>query len=159
MRITSPALACALASGLAVTIALCVAPRATAQDGGEGPRCSNATLRGSYGLAVSGIRAIGPTETEQFVAVGIRTYDGRGGFTDVASFHGSKQGVLADGHVGGTYDVNGDCTGKSSFTVILPGGFPVTIESAFVILDRGRTVQEAVMSPQPNIVTAVFQRM
>jgi hypothetical protein len=143
------------AAGLTVTIAL-VAPRqATAHDDGPAAGCTDATLTGVYGATVSGIRAIGPNATEQFAAVGLRTYDGRGSFEDVASFHGQVLPALRSGHVGGTYHVNADCTGTSIFQP--PAPFPA-IESDFVVLGRGRSVHEVVMSPQPNVVTAFFER-
>jgi hypothetical protein len=40
---------------------------------------------------------------------------------------------------------------------LLPAPFP-PIESDFVIVNDGQMVTEAVMSPQPNIVTTVFRR-
>ena len=45
----------------------------------DGPRgCSNRTLRGDYGILVSGIRGLGPGVRESFVGTALRTYDGRG---------------------------------------------------------------------------------
>jgi hypothetical protein len=41
--------------------------------------------------------------------------------------------------------------------MIVPG-VPFPIETSFVIVDRGRQVNEAVMSPQPNLVTAIAHR-
>src|SRR5713101_1413963 len=147
-------IALTMAAGLALGHGLLRAHQAAAQEAHE-KLCDDTTLRGEYGLVVSGVRTIGPSATEPFVAVGVRTFDGHGTFTDNASFHGAVLGTVVGGHVAGTYHVNSDCTGTSSFTP--PPPFPA-IESAFVIVDRGRTVNEAVMSPQPNIVTAVYQR-
>jgi len=144
-----------VATGLALVGTVVSFRQVAAEDESHGRGCSDATLRGEYAVVVSGVRAIGPTATEPFVAVGVRTFDGRGGFTDAASFHGAVLPAVRGGHVKGTYRVNADCTGTSSFQP--PAPFP-TIESDFVILDNGRTINEAVISPQSNVVTAAYRR-
>ena len=144
-----------IAAGLAVMAGVALSRQAAAQEARHDEPCDDGTLRGQYGVLVTGVRAIGPASTEQFVAVGVRTFDGTGQFTDVASFHGAVLPAFRGGHVSGTYHVNPDCTGTSIFQLRAP--FP-TIESDFVIVDHGRRINEAVMSPQPNIVTAVYQR-
>src|SRR5262245_25808932 len=123
--------------GLALTAATARSVRAVTQEASRSRVCNFATLRGKNGVLVSGVRAIGPTATKSFVAVGVRTFDGNGAFTDVASFHGAVVPPVRGGHVAGTYHVNPDCTGKSS--VQPPAPFP-TIDSDFVILVRGRTI-------------------
>jgi len=144
-----------VAAGLALGGSVLSFRQVAAQDAPHGKVCSDATLRGDYGVVVSGVRAIGPTATEPFVAVGVRSFDGHGGFTDIASFHGAVLPAVRGAHVEGTYHVNADCTGTSSFQP--PAPFP-TIESDFVILDNGRAIDEAVMSPQPNVVAAAYRR-
>jgi hypothetical protein len=64
--------------------------------------------------------------------------------------------MLLDGQESGSYEVNADCTGTA--TMFLPG-VPVPIVSSFVIVDQGREVDEAVMSPPPSLVTAVQRRV
>jgi hypothetical protein len=149
----------ALVAGVACALALSTSDRATAQAPSDGRPCSEATLRGSFGFTVSGTRGTGPTTTEQFVGVGVRTYDGSGRFTDVASLHGQVlpvvRGIGTNGFREGIYVVNPDCTGTS--TLYPPAPFP-PIESDFVIVNNGKTVREAVMLPQPNIVTAILER-
>jgi hypothetical protein len=56
----------------------------------------------------------------------------------------------------GTYEVAADCTG-SAF-IFFPGA-PFPIETAFVIVESGREVREIVMTPQPNLATAVGRRV
>jgi hypothetical protein len=56
----------------------------------------------------------------------------------------------------GTYRVNPDCTGSS--TIDIPG-LPFSIETAFVIVNDGDEVQDAVMAPAPNLVTGVGKRI
>jgi hypothetical protein len=151
-RVIQAAVVTALIAMLAVTV-----PRGvTAQNAGHGRACSNATLRGDYGFIVSGIRAAGPGTTEMFVGTGVQTYDGNGGFTQVDSSHGQLTGVVRERQSSGTYEVNPDCTGTA--TLIVPG-VPFPIEQSFVIVDHAAEVKAAVMSPQPNLVTAVAHRM
>ena len=38
-------------------------------------------------------------------------------------------------------------------------GAPFPVETAFVIVDQGEEVQDIVMAPQPNLVTAVLTRV
>jgi hypothetical protein len=117
--------------------------------------CSNRTLQGDYGIAVSGIRAAGPTATEAFVGTGIRTYDGEGNFTQVDNTHGATTGVSVR-PANGTYEVNADCSGRS---LIYPTGAAVVIETSFVIVHGGDEVHDAVMRPLANMVTAVARRV
>ena len=145
----------AVATGLIAMLAVSVPRGVTAQDDGRGRACSNATLRGDYGFLVAGIRGAGPGLTESFVGTGLRTYDGLGNFTHIDSAHGQLTGAARDREAFGTYVVNANCTGTA--TMIVPGA-PFPIETSFVIVDRGGEVDEAVMSPQPNLVTAVAHR-
>ena len=137
---------------VAVTVALALgwSTRATAQSDGDGRVCNDGTLRGDYGFLVTGLRG-----SEPFVKVGMRTYDGYGGFVDVGSSHGQVTPPLRNTQLVGTYHVNPDCTGTS--IVYLPGNLPPA-ESDFVIANQGKTVKEAVMLPQPNITSAVLEK-
>jgi hypothetical protein len=149
------AIQAAVATGLIAMLAVSVPRGVTAQDDERGRACSNATLRGDYGFLVGGIRGAGPGLTESFVGTGLRTYDGHGNFTHVDSSHGQLTGAARDREASGTYEVNANCTGKA--TMIVPG-VPFPIETSFVIVDRGRQVNEAVMSPQSNLATAIAHR-
>lgn len=121
----------------------------------RGHGCDARTLAGNWGVSVTGTRVAGPGVTESFIGVAIRSYDGDGTFTEVASSHGQVSGVTMP-QIVGTYQVNPDCTGTAEF---VPPGAPVTVRSAFVIVDRGTEVREVVLSPQPNLVTAVQRRI
>jgi hypothetical protein len=146
----------ATAASLVVTLALTFPRSVTADDDGQHPGCGNATLQGDYGLLVSGIRGAGPGLTESFVGTGLHTYDGHGGLTGIDSTHGQLTGADLNRPVTGTYEVNADCTGTA--TLFIPGA-PFPVRTSFVIVDKGREVTEAVMSPQPNLVTAVLRRI
>ena len=149
------------ATALGIALAL-PATRVTAHDAGQGRLCRESTLRGDYGLLVSGVRRVpfGPFagQTELMVGVGIRTFDGHGAFTDSGGgLHGQLTGVIGAGEViVGTYSVNPDCTGISSFTPPVPNAPPIV--SAFVIVENGRQIKEAVMQPTPNVVTVLLDR-
>jgi hypothetical protein len=145
----------AVATGVVAMVVVTVPRGLTAQDDGRGRACANATLRGDYGFIVSGIRGAGPGVAESFVGTGLRTYDGHGNFTHVDSSHGQLTGAARDREAFGTYEVNANCTGTARMTV---PGVPFPVESSFVIVDRGAQVNEAVMSPQPNLVTAIARR-
>jgi hypothetical protein len=129
-------------------------PGAQAKERSERLVCTTATLQGTYGRLVSGTRPApaAPGQIETFVGTGMREYDGRGGFVETSSSHGSLTPAIEGTHGTGTYQVNADCTGVA---IIVTDGAPFPIETAFVIVAGGREVKHAVMSPQPQVVTAV----
>ena len=104
--------------------------------------CSEATLRGAYGVQIQGTRPAAPPapagSIESVIGVLVRQYDGRGGFTQVNNEKGSIGGNgPVDREGSGTYQVNEDCSG--SHELHIPGvPFPVT--DRFVIVDLGREV-------------------
>ena len=146
----------AMAAGLAVIVGLSLSGTATAakQDGpGE---CTNRTLRGDYGILVSGIRGLGPGVAESFVGTALRTYDGDGQFTQIDNGHGEITGFRKDVPAYGTYEVHANCSGTS--LIYFPGA-PSPVETAFVIVAHGDEVKDAVMAPARNIVTASLWRV
>ena len=97
------ALPFAFAAAAAAIISLtAVSPTVIAEDI-TSRGCSNSTLRGDYGIAVSGVRAIGANATETFVGTGVRTYDGEGGFTQIDNIHGQTTQVSLP-QANGTYE-------------------------------------------------------
>jgi hypothetical protein len=151
------------AAGLVVGLSaamLMVGP-VSAHDNDRNRPCGLRTLRGDFGLLASGTRLVpfGPNagQPELVVGTGLRTYDGSGGFTESgADLHGQLTGVTADpGGIAGTYEVNPDCTGRS--TRYVPG-LPFPIISNFVVVDGAEQVKEAVMTPGPNLITVVLDR-
>jgi len=141
------------AIGLALT---CLMLPLKADDGG---RCSAATLQGNYGLAASGTRgAAAPGGLENFILVGVRTYDGHGGFTTISDDHGTASGPTTGITAVGTYTVHGNCSGTATITIATPFG-PLVLVSSFVIVDSGKTVKEASMQPSLGLATAVLTRM
>jgi len=129
----------AAAAGLAAVVGLSLSSTATAaNDDSRG--CSNRTLRGDYGILVSGSRPLGPGVVEKFVATAIRTYDGRGGFTQIDNFFGEIAGQQKDVPAYGTYEVNANCSGTSQ--IFFPGA-PAAVDTAFVIVAHGDEVKDA----------------
>jgi len=146
----------AMAAGLAVIVGLSLSGTATAAND-DGPRgCTNRTLRGDYGILVSGIRGLGPGVAESFVGTALRTYDGDGQFTQIDNGHGEITGFRRDVPAYGTYEVHANCSGTS--LIYFPGA-PSPVETAFVIVAHGDEVKDAVMAPARNIVTASLWRV
>jgi hypothetical protein len=137
---------------LALTAQRDVAARADERTGG----CSTASLRGDYGILVSGIRGAGPGRTESFVGTAFHSYDGNGNFEGFDNTQGQLSGAVSNRAVSGTYEINPDCSG--TVTMIIPG-VPVPIVTSIVLVDHGREIEEAVMSPAGNLVTAVQHRV
>lgn len=160
MRMKETGLVLVAGVALAAAVLLSLPRDVAAQIDGAGRACTNATLRGTYGFLLSGVRAVPPpfgAGTEMVVAAGVRRYDGNGNFADSSSgLHGQITGITPDpGGAVGTYVVNPDCTGTS--TISMPW-LPFPIEQAFVIVDNGRQVKEVVMTPLPNVVSVVLDR-
>lgn len=144
------------AGAIAATAALWV-PAPVAADGYHHRGCSNRTLRGDYGLLITGVRpAAPPANLESFVASTLRTYDGDGRFTQIDNVHGQETGASLGQEAFGTYEVNRDCSGSS---IIYFAGAPFPVTTAFVIVDNGQEVQDAVMEPKPNVATAIHRRV
>lgn len=123
------------------------------------PGCSEATLRGAYGLQFQGTRPVRPPfppGIESFIGIAIRTYDGEGQFTQVSNVKGSVIGVEADVESTGTYQVNEDCSGTDVLEVFEGGP---TVTDRLVIVDDGREVRIAVMTPVAIVNTGVMQKI
>jgi hypothetical protein len=121
--------------------------------------CSEATLRGAYGLQFEGTRPVRPPfppGIESFIGIAIRTYDGAGQFTQISNVKGSVIGVETDVEGTGTYQVNEDCSGTDTLQPF-PGA-PVIIDR-LVIVDDGRQVRIAVMTPVAVVNTGVMERI
>ena len=121
----------------------------------QGKQCSDATVRGDYGIQIQGTRPAPGGLTESVIGVLHRTYDGQGNFTQVSNLKGSITGTNPDSQSVGTYEVNADCTGIIRAQP-LPG---ILIEERLVIVDNGREIRAAVMTPTAVVITSVHQRI
>ena len=122
---------------------------------GRGKRCSEATVRGDYGIQIQGTRPAPGGLTESVIGIVLRNYDGHGSFSQVSNLKGSITGPNPDAQGFGTYEVNPDCTGVIRFQP-LPG---VLIEERLVVVDSGREIRAAVMLPTAVVITSVHQRI
>ena len=124
-------------------------------DRGRAKPCSEATVRGDYGIQIQGTRPAPGGAIESVIGVVLRNYDGNGSFSQVSNVKGSITGTVPDSQGFGTYDVNADCTGIVRFQAA-PG---VVIEERLVIVDKGREIRTAVMVPAAVMITGVHQRI
>jgi hypothetical protein len=124
--------------------------------------CDNATLKGAYGLQISGTRAaplpgttglVGPNE--MVVGVVIQIFDGNGNFTQTDNVKGSFAGIVPDRPGKGTYTVNPDCT--LTQVVSPPGQAPITTKG--VIVDGGKELRSITVSPDSTMVTVIGRKM
>jgi hypothetical protein len=132
------------ATAIAALALACLTPSLRAADDGDnGKTCSNATLKGDYGIQASGFQFIPPGPSQFFVLAGLRTYDGNGGFTTTSNANGLTSGPAPNQTAVGTYHVNPDCTGTATVVV---QQIHVTLVSTFVIVDQGKGVFEIAMN-------------
>jgi hypothetical protein len=123
--------------------------------------CSEATLRGTYGVQIQGTRLATPPApagtVETVIGIIRRHYDGQGRFTQVNNEKGSVNGngpVDREGF--GTYVVNDDCSGSHELTI---PGVPFPITDRFVIVDYGQEVRHFVVSPASVMVSGVSRKV
>jgi hypothetical protein len=121
---------------LAAAIALPALSGAAWAGGSDDSGCSKATLKGAYAFSVLTVAS----STGPGVVVGLGTFDGNGGFSQI-DYPGDSG--LADFRTGqtGTYDVNRDCTG---FMTINLGAGVGSVENALVISNGGRSIDAVV---------------
>jgi hypothetical protein len=124
-------------------------------DRGRGKQCTEATLRGDYGIQIQGTRPAPGGLIESVIGIVLRNYDGHGSFSQVSNVKGSLTGTIPDSQGVGTYEVNADCTGVVRFEPA-PG---VLLEERLVIIDDGREIRTAVMVPTAVMITGVHQRL
>ena len=77
---------------------------------------------------------------QSFTATAIRTYDGRGQFTQIDNIFDENGGHEKDVPAYGTYKVNANCSGTSQ--IFFPGA-PAAVETAFFIVGHGEEVKDA----------------
>jgi hypothetical protein len=128
---------------LAAAIALPALSGAAWAGGSDDLGCSKATLQGDYAFSVLTIVASSPPGPG--VVVGLGTFDGRGGFTqiDYPGNGGTDLNLGENFRTGqsGSYTVNRNCTGF--MTIDLGASVGVT-ENAFVISNGGRSIHAVI---------------
>ncbi len=123
-----------------------------------GVHCTDATIRGTYGIQMQGTNPVPPPlggGIQTVIGVVVRTYDGTGNFTQVDNVKGSVTGIVPDRPGSGTYQVNDDCTGVTFFQ---PGP-GITLEERMVIVNHGREIRTIVSSPQAVMISTEQKRI
>ena len=146
---------------LAAVIALPALSGAAWAGGGDDFGCSNATLQGDYAFSVLTIVAASPPGPG--VVVGLGTFDGRGGFTqiDYPGNGGTDLNLDEKFRTGqtGSYTVNRNCTG---FMTINLGATVGTTTNAFVISNGGRSIHAVIAAftaPNGALATPLQSRI
>ena len=115
--------------------------------------CNNATIKGDYGILVTGTRPSGPGgPIEDFVVLIHRRYDGNGGFSEVHNVKGAIAGVVLDEPGLGTYQVNADCTGSA--TVLPTATRPFPIGERLIVVSDGDEILAMTPTPAPLLSTS-----
>ena len=148
-----------LASSAMVFCGLLGAAAIARADDGHKPNCSNRSLKGDYGVSVTGLSLPAPGVSLPLIGVVMAHYDGDGKFTQVDHIIFAGNPPAMDWTPGsGTYHVNPDCTGKASFTTIT-GSF---VNTVFVVVKDGKEILAVVTAPfdgPPRTVSAVSVRV
>ena len=136
---------------LAATIALPALSGVARAQSHDDDGCTNATLKGDYAFSVIDFSV-------PQVVVGIKTFDGKGKFTQ-RDYGGDslrttgQTDFSTEGQETGTYKVNPDCTGSAEIHLNVPGVPPGTshgvIKIAFAISGGGRAFHEVVAEFTP----------
>ena len=106
-------------------------------EGADHAPCTNATLKGDYAFSVV------DNDSPPLVAVGIGTFDGKGGFSQI-DYRGDSLGLDPNatdfvGNETGTYAVSRNCTGSQVINLHV-----IVVENRFVISDGGRAIHAVV---------------
>jgi len=131
----------------AAAIALLVLSGIARAQSTDNDGCTNATLEGDYAFSVIDF-------TSPLVVVGIGTFDGKGGYSQV-DYRGDSLATTGatdfSGGETGSYKVNRDCTGSQviNLNVPVPSGSKGVIENRFVISDGGRSIHGVVAKSIP----------
>ena len=124
----------------------------------KGFHCTEATIRGTYGIQMQGTNPVPPAlggGIQTVIGVVVRTYDGAGTFTQVDNIKGSVTGIVPDRPGDGTYQVNAIAAG---ITLFQPGP-GITIEERMVIVDHGNEIRTIVSSPLTAMISTVQKRI
>lgn len=118
--------------------------------------CTNETLNGVYGFILTGIRPAGPGEPQvAVVGTAMTTFHGDGTLDqfDNLNVNSPLDPLIPDRKGKGSYDLKSDCSGTMTLTA---GG--MTLDLAIVVVDHGREVRTAVVTPNV-IVTSNGRRI
>jgi len=126
-------------TGLAISLAILilVVINAGAQDD-QG--CSPATLKGSFGIQVTGsIVANGPIGP--VAEVGVIKFDGAGGASQTTTVSLNGTIIPNRSSLSASYQLNADCTGDLALVLPVAPGVTTTSTSHFVVVDHGKEIR------------------
>jgi len=119
--------------------------------------CSNATLRGGYGLEASGTIASGPLAGPTAL-VGVLTYDGFGQVSGTITQRvttATGPTTLSKIPLAGTYNVNADCTAEDTLFNLANGTSSV---HEYSIVEKGRRFSILNVTVGPTVVLGTGTR-
>lgn len=107
--------------------------------------CTNETLKGTYGFTLTGLRPTGPGAPQvAVVGTALTTFHGDGMLDQFDNINVNSPAVpfQANRPGSGTYNLEPDCSGTMTLTA---GG--MTLNLSIVVVDHGREVRTAVITP------------
>lgn len=129
--------------------------------------CTNAILKGLYGVQGSGFRLTTSSSYVPFGAINVRNFDGKGNYTGKGITNVS--GNFTETNISGTYTVNPDCTVElndattSTEGVVDETNSPQGVVRNFsqfgTIVDSGREILTLQTSPTDNVQTGIFKKV
>lgn len=129
------------------TLALCLAPIASAQSKG----CNNANLQGTFAFTTAGSIIAPSFVAGPYAEVGAQVFDGVG--TTTGNLMSSQNGNISPGTATGTYTVNPDCTGTFTSTV---GDFTAHY---FFVIDNNGDEFHAICLDTGAVITRLGKRL
>jgi hypothetical protein len=145
---------------LCAAVLVCGPAYGQAEDDRDDRACSVATLKGTFGLHASGTRPVpGSNQAETHSTLARRAYDGKGGLKSWPIISQGQVSGVAEGAgtaQNGTYEVNPDCTGRTTLTLVSPNG-TVQLSARFIIVKQGMEIIEVPVGAG-NIAVARLQR-
>lgn len=127
----------------------------TSGNDGNGGRCSNRTLNGSYGYSANGQVLPAPGLSFPFTSTGIATFDGNGNVSWIEHtvVGGAQQGADWTSSTSGSYTVNSNCTATA---VVVTPNSPVPLNLFFSLVQQGKQLYSVVNG---NAITGVWTRL
>ncbi|MEH2182715.1 hypothetical protein [Nostoc sp.] len=119
--------------------------------------CTNAALKGLYGVQGSGFRL--PTEGSYvpFGATNVRNFDGKGNYSGKGITNVS--GTFTKTNISGTYTVNPDCTIELNDATTSTEGVVRNFSQSGTIVNSGREILTLQTSPDDNVQTGIFKKV
>ena len=119
--------------------------------------CTNATLKGLYGVQFTGFRLPSKAAPIPFGSTGLRNFDGNGNYSGTGITN--VEGTFARINISGTYTVEPNCTIEITYTTTSTDGAVREIVQSGVIVDRAREILTLQTSPDDNVQTGIHKKV